>query len=120
MSYNITAWRTKTLENFVIPIASLQNLKDIKITLKDNSVLIGGILKSFEIEGRLEQGKIYVSKITIYDEWGKTSWKEFLEVLKTSTGIFVTIKSKRVCKSGDRVTKITVQNGVVEEEEIEF
>lgn len=118
MSYNIDTWRTKSMVDFAIPLDVVQNLPYAEVELlPDNKVSVSGISEIFELEGTLVDGDIIVEKIDYCGERSGYAWGDFLEALKHSKGSLVAIQ---VWEGGDRITRLVVKDGIVDEEQVEL
>jgi len=118
MSYNINTWRTKELQNLVIPLKEIQKIKYIDVKLVgESSVEIYGPSEGFSINGILNGDQIEISKIETSGEGSGSNWKEFCDMLKTSTGKLI---ATQVWEGGDSITRLIVEDGKVTEESIEI
>ena len=111
MSYNISAWRTKDMVDFQVPLSVIQKLPYAEVELlPENKIRVSGVSELFELEGVLTDGNVSVSKIHHGSEGSGYVWDDFLEALKHSKGILV---ATQVWEGGDYITKLIVNNGVV-------
>lgn len=117
MSNNITSWKTKRIINFSIPLEAVQELPYAEIELlQNNKVSISGISEGFELEGTLHNGEILVSKISHYGEGSGHTWDDLLQALEQSKGSLVAVQ---IWEGGD-ITRLTVKDGLVDEEDIDL
>jgi hypothetical protein len=126
MSYNIDTWKTKTLENLVIPVAALYPKtgradwlpNKPTIDFETGDVTIEGGSEGFRIKGKMVGTDIHVTNISNSGE-GSGSFENYVltEALKQSKG---TLIASRVWEGGDTIDKLTVIDGVVTEENVEI
>lgn len=126
MSYNIDRWRTKKLENLVVPLTafykherkdwhpSKPTLEDIatkEITLKCGcNQKITGILD--------ENNQLQITKLDMNGEGSGTFFEWILEpALKESHG---QLEAVLIWERGDSVTRLTVNDGVVKHANIDL
>jgi len=124
MSYNIDTWKTKKLENLVIPIDAFFESESTdwhpKITISDmvtNEVELDcGCGQT--IKGILKDKLLYVSKLEIYGE-GSGSLMNYVlnHALEESTGELDAIL---IWEGGDSITRLKVINGELTEEDVEL
>lgn len=118
MSYNVSVWRTKKMDNFRIPLEAIHANDDLEVELEpDNKVFVSGYPEGLELEGTIENREVVVSKIDYGGEGSGSRWEEFKLLLGKGKG---TLVSTQVWECGDSYTKLTVIDGVVTEEEIEL
>lgn len=118
MSYNIDTWRTKKLEGLKIPISEIHKLPYVAINLlPENKIEVAGVSEGFEIEGMLENDIIAVSQIVMTGEGSGRTWENVISCLKNSTGELI---ATQVWEGGDSITRLTVKDGIVIEENIEI
>jgi len=130
MSYNISDWKTKRLENLVIPMKAfyIYDRKDwhptFEFTIEGNDVEVAR-LQDFEfvlegiVKGETEETAILkVSDIDITGEGSGTfmSWI-LVPALKQSTGI---LEAVLIWEGGDSITRLSFNDGEFTEEEIEL
>lgn len=123
MSYNITKWETKRLENLVIPINALyaDTIREDwlpeqpTISANGQEVIIRGGCEQ-EIKGLFvdtERTAIRITGFQMRGEGSGTFWHEVLrQALKKSTG---TLEAVRVWEGGDYIDRLSVKDGVVTE-----
>lgn len=123
MSYNISNWKTKKLENLVIPVEALFNGSKFAPTpppmfdARTGKPLDEVTFHFYEgeITGKVIDGKIHVSKIYI------TSSHDMHDVvkpaLKQSTG---ELEANLTWEDGDAFSKLIVKDGVVLEEDVDW
>ena len=123
MSYNVTRWKVKKLDNLCIPLASFykhprkdwhperEDLDD------DGSVLLVG-LEGTRIRGQLQDGIVRVEEIECRSE-GSGVFMDWilLPALKDSTGELVV---SLIWEGGDRIQRMTAKDGAVAFEDIEL
>lgn len=123
MSYNIDRWKTKKLDNLIIPLAafSKHSRKDwhprvsSDINAKEVTLECGC---GQEIVGLLVDGQLHVIKLDMAGEGSGTFFNWILEpALKESRG---QLEAVLVWEGGDSITKLTVDNGVVEQSDVEL
>ncbi len=117
MSYNIDTWKTKSLDNFSIPMKQIKQFPHTNIMMIDNGVVIDGPIEMFEIIGTVEEGVLNVTSINFSGEGSGSIYEDFLNMLKESKGLLI---ASQVWEGGDSITKITVRDGFVVESEIEI
>jgi hypothetical protein len=117
MSYNIDTWRTKTLEDLVIPMDAIKALPYVEISNNEDEVHIGGTTDCFEMVGLWDNGMLSVEKIEYSGEGSGHCWDAFKNMLSKSTGNLV---AAQVWEGGDSITRLTVKDGVVSEENVEI
>ena len=123
MSYNIDNWKTKKLENLVIPISAffIHERKDWHPKIETNIETNETILKcgcEQEIKGTIRDGEFHVSDFEFYGEGSGTFYDWILEpALEESTG---TLKAVLIWEGGDSITRLKVENGNVESSEVEL
>lgn len=119
MSYNITNWRTKKLDNLAIPLLSLYipERKDwhpnLPIITNVNTMEVELHHAEQVIKGNLVAGLLYVTEIAICGEGSGTFFSWILvPALKQSSG---KMSASLVWEGGDSLSKIKVVEGVVTE-----
>lgn len=110
MSYNIDSWKTKKINNLVIPIKAFE--KYIKIEPKITNIDTNEILIEIGegvITGNLKDKEIHVKKILIRGEGSGHIMNDIIQpVLEESTG---ELEAILIWESGDSITKETLING---------
>ncbi len=124
MSYNIDTWKTKKLENLVIPLKAFYEHERTdwhpsqpKITNADGDVeLECGCEQT--IKGKLKDGMLTVTEFEMYGE-GSGTFKSWIldEALKQSKG---ELEAVLVWEGGDSITRLKVKDGVLEEGNVEL
>ena len=114
MSYNVTGFTIKKLDNFRLPIDTMTDMLEDDIGITAGEVLT---FNSFPVEGMEVVGVndvdgdfLRVTDISYYGEYSGTYWDHFEELLTQSTGI---LKARIVWGGGDTVEVVTIENGVV-------
>jgi len=121
MSYNCDTWKTKKLENFKIPVASLFKHKrndwhPERINNNDGTVTFT-IMES-ELHGHIENDCLVVSSIDCSGEGSGVAMNWILEpAFEDSTGELI---ASCVWEGGDSITQLIVKNGTIEWKEIEI
>ena len=123
MSYNISTWKTKKIDNLGIPLAAIRYCGDsakkgysVEMTLEahdDGLHVTAHIGECGEISGYLEPATlaILVDKIALYGEGSNTDFYELLlPALRQSQGH---LSAFLVWAEGDSITKLEVQDGIV-------
>jgi hypothetical protein len=106
MSYNISSWKTKTLDNLIIPLAEIKKLPHVDVDLdEDGNIEISNV------------AEVHVKSFHNGGEGSGHSWDEVKKCLQSSTGELIAVL---VWESGDYISRLTVKDGVVTEEEIEL
>lgn len=92
---------------------------DIQVSLVAgmNKVSISGFVESFEIVGSLQNENVIVENIYYGGEGSGSFWDKFLDMLKKSKGKLI---ASQVWEGGESITRLTVLDGVVTEEELEI
>ena len=126
MSYNISNWKTKRLENFIIPVSAfyLSERSDFHPEQKYDENTGEKILRfplEVQIEGAIDQldgGSFKVSKIDFYGEGSGYFYTFIFEpALLQSTGI---LEAVLIWEGGDSISRLQVENGTIRREEIEL
>ena len=125
MSYNIDTWKTKKLEDLVIPLNSLfiHERKDWHpsqpeiINPETNEVLIECGCEQ-EIKAILKDVNLYITEFEIYGEGSGTLMDWILEpALKQNSG---ELEAVLVWEDGDSITRLSVSNGILRHEVIQL
>jgi hypothetical protein len=124
MSYNITSWKTKRLENLVVPLKAFYESENTnwhpsqpEIINADGDVeLRCGCEQT--IKGKLRDGMLTITEFDMTGE-GSARFKSFIldDVLLQSTGQLEVII---VWEGGDSISSLKVNDGVLEETDIEL
>lgn len=128
MSYNITNWTTKRIENLVIPFAALYDKSIREDWLPDQPTINPDTQEiaircgcEQEIKGTFADETNSGIRVTAFDMRGEgsgTFWHDVLRpALKRSTGI---LEAVRIWEGGDHVDRLRVKDGVITEETIEL
>jgi len=125
MSYNIDTWKTKKLENLVIPLKSLfiheredwhPNQPEI-VNAETNEVSIECGCGQ-EIKAVLKNGNLHITELKIYGEGSGTLMNWIIEpALEQSTG---ELEAILIWEGGDSISKLSVINGVLKSENVEL
>lgn len=124
MSYNINNWKTKKLENLVIPLkAFYEHERDDwhpsqpKIINADGDVELECGCDQ-KIKGKLKDGMLTVTEFEMYGE-GSGTFKSWIldEALKQSKG---ELEAVLVWEGGDSITRLKVKDGILEEDNVEL
>jgi hypothetical protein len=112
MSYNITMWKTKVLEDFRIPISVLKELPDTEQDMlwDDGRTAFNGLSELFEIKGHQYNQELLVSFIYHGGEGSGHTWGDLKECFRKSRGKLV---ASQIWEGGDSITEITVMDGKV-------
>ena len=127
MSYNITTWKTKEINNLLIPFEVIEKLPytDIEIDWadKDNKsegliVKADGLSEGFELVGKtLAKDMVEVIKLYNSGDSSGSTWDDFIKMLEKSSGKLVALQ---IWEGGDTITKLTVNDGEVIKELVEL
>lgn len=127
MSYNITTWKTKKLDNLTIPLSTLYDLSDSLLSRgwRPDDPTIDPVtqtatieLAESEISGKLTADSIAVSEIYIHGEGSGTYFHDIiLPALEKSTG---ELEAALVWAGGDSLQSLKVSNGEISLEDIEL
>lgn len=124
MSYNIDRWKTKRLENLIIPRAAffIHERKDWHPTIEKVSDDIGNVFIfcgcEQTIKAKADGDKLQITGIEMSGEGSGTFYNWILEpALKQSSGI---LEAVLIWEGGDSITRLTVENGKVESKEIDL
>jgi len=118
MSYNITKWKTKTIENLIIPLSSFYVRKrtdwhpdaPVIVDLETMTVLIVGGYE-LELTGILKDGMLTVTKFNMSGDGSGTFFGRILiPALKQSTGYLEAIL---VWEGGDSIEHLICDNGII-------
>lgn len=123
MSYNIDTWKTKKIENLVIPLEAFyiherQDWHPEKIinTATNSVELRCGCEQT--IRGTLHNDLLTITEFEMSGEGSGTFYDWILEpALKRSTG---NLEAVLIWEGGDSITRLIVNNGEVSNEEIEL
>lgn len=118
MSYNIDSWKTRKIENLVIPVSALMT-EGIRITIEAvNHVTVRGDAEGFSIKGILKPDSlIEVNYVSNYGEFSGNFMEVVEEILRKSTG---TLEAVLIWEGGDSVEKLTVVDGNITRKEIDL
>lgn len=119
MSYNVTGFTIKKLDNFRLPIAAMIEMSEGDVNTDAGEILT---FDQFLVEGMevigvndVDGDNVRVTDISYYGEYSGTYWDEFEELLTQSTG---TLKARIVWEGGDSVEVVTIKNGVITRKEL--
>ena len=122
MSYNIDTWRTKEIDNLTIPLSAIDKDawgKELQWRGKPPvfKVSSGCYGDGLEIEGRVDDDNLLVESITCEGEGSGTLYSSTLQsILRASAGRLVAVQ---VWEGGDSITRLTVIDGSLKEEEVD-
>lgn len=122
MSYNIDSWKLKEIRDFRISTAALRPIEDYldspRLNTETGVLSFQGRSGGFELCGRQEGDVLIVESIKNRGEASGTM-QEFLneKVFPHSSGL---LHAVLVWEGGDGITRLTVKDGVVKEEEVEL
>ena len=123
MSYNIDNWKTKKIDNLIIPIKALyeHEREDFHPSKPELDIKTGKVsIDCFEgeIKGTLNNGLLTVEKIQIYGEGSGTIFGNVIKpALQQSKG---ELEAILVWERGDTIEKLIVIDGYVEETPIDL
>lgn len=120
MSYNISRWITKKIDDLSIPISAFAPIsceEDAWHYADDGTATWEGSAEIFEISGKVQDGRLQVTDMRLFGEGSGWSYQELKEILKQSTGELI---ATQVWEGGDSVMRIYVINGDVREREVEL
>lgn len=125
MAYNIDNWKVKELKDLVIPVKHLypegyKNWHPSPPAFDINSgrVTILGGAEGFMVIGKVSEGMIHVERIQNYGEGsGSFMSNVLIPALKQSKGTLVVAC---VWEGGDSLSRLSVKNGVVNDENIDI
>jgi hypothetical protein len=125
MSYNIDKWKTKKLENLVIPLSAFYlhpradwHPKPPEITNPQTNEIEMACGCEQTIKGLLIDGHIHVSELGMSGEGSGTFKNRVLdEALKRSKG---KLEASLIWGCGDSITRLIVNDGNLEENEVEL
>ena len=122
MSYNIDTWKTKELRNFRIEMTALYYKEDYldhpTVDIQMGILTFTGRAEGFELRGVQSGAWFDVDSIESHGEASGTM-QEYLKeyVFPHSTGL---LSAVLVWEGGDTIERLTVKDGMVEEEAIEL
>ena len=118
MSYDIDTWRVKSFDGLLVPLKAVHDLSCTTVLLeREGKVKAEGLSEGFELVGRLVGDSIEVEHISTEGEGSGHTWDEFKALLNKSKGVLIAVQ---VWEGGDSITKLTVKDGSVVEEEVEL
>lgn len=122
MSYNITNWKTKTIIDLKIPLDAFYRHPRAdwhpRFEMKDEKIAILHCTQGNEILGTVEDGIFSIAQIELHGEGSGTFYNWILEpALRESTG---RLEAVLIWEGGDYVSKLTVKNGIVADEQIDL
>ena len=133
MSYNISQWKVKKFHNFRIPLILLHwegenqerhfRAKEQRGNIENGkqhiTVDVCGFGDCEGISGWLcDDGMIDVESIDIANEGSGTTYRELLlDAFKQSTGLCEVVI---IWEEGDSLERVTIEDGIVTQEEIEL
>jgi hypothetical protein len=116
MSYNVTDFTIKKMENLTLPLAELNRLAERQphIDVSTNVLTYDEFgLECMEIIGTRENDRLIVFRLMYFGEGSGWWWDNFEGLLQQSTGY---LRALVVWEGGDTVEYITVTNGAIERE----
>ncbi|MCP4373122.1 MAG: hypothetical protein GY797_34200 [Deltaproteobacteria bacterium] len=116
MSYNVSTWKTKELDNFQIPLEAIHSNSDLEIEVGVDEISVFGWTESFEINGKLVDGSIVVSDLHYSGAGSGSSWGDFKLMLAQTRGF---LASSQVWENGS-ISRLKVTDGAITEEQIEI
>lgn len=121
MSYNVTNWRNKELENLVILMGSFycerEDWRPNRYNRDDGSAQLKWGEKSV-IEGIVIDDKMHVREISFSGECSGSALYHCVEdALRHSSG---RLRAIRIWEGGDYIDEITVQDGMINTREIDL
>lgn len=116
MSYNVTGFALKKLDNFTLPYAAVLEASEGDVNINDGVLTFDSFpVEGMEIIGTLDGEHLNVTDVSYYGEYSCTYWNEFEKLLNQSTG---TLKARIVWEGGDSVEVVTIENGVITREDL--
>lgn len=125
MSYDIDTWKTKKLDNLIIPLKAFYESKRTDWHPSQPEIIDAEIMEvelecgcEQHIEGILKDELLTVTKFNMYGE-GSGSFKRYVldNALKQSTG---ELEAILIWEGGDSITRLKVKDGVISEDEIDL
>lgn len=125
MSYNITTFKVKKLENLVIPMSALYDISRSDWKPEEPKIINTSTMEvkincgcGQTIKGVLKDNAIHVNKLNMDGEGsGSFMYYVFKDALQKSTG---ELEATLIWEGGDSVTRLTVKDGVYKDESIEL
>lgn len=118
MSYNITTWKTKSMNGLVIPVSAIKDLPYVVVDVDDHNVFFaGGTCEMFDISGAMHGNSVCVEKLEYSGEGSGHEWDAFKRMLSQSMGELI---ASQVWEGGDSITRLIVKDGSVTEENVEI
>lgn len=126
MSYNISYWKTKKLENLIIPLKAfyIHERKDWHpnqpkvLSTDEMGIKVSVDCADGHIVAFLKDGNLHVKEIIVYGEGSGTFVSWILNpALEQSSG---ELEAVLIWEGGDSITKFEVKDGVAKQEDIEF
>jgi len=116
MSYNITGFAIKKLDNFTLPYAAVLEASEGNVNIADDVLTFDSFpVEDMEIVGTLDDKRLNVTDLKYSGTWSGNYWDEVEELLKQSTG---TLKARIVWEGGDSVEVVTVKNGEITRKDV--
>ncbi len=125
MSYNIDTWKTKKLENLVIPLKAFYEHERKDWHPKEPTITNAETMEvelecgcEQTIKGVLKDGLLTVTEFEMYGE-GSGTFKSWIldEALRQSKG---ELEAVLVWEGGDSITRLKVKDGILEEDNVEL
>lgn len=131
MSYNISTWKTKRLEGFVIPLDALHNIsEDLKrrgwqpsppeIAYQESGPTLVKVrlAEGYLVGVSLVHNRVLVTQISVCGEGSGTFMAQvFIPALAQSAGL---LEAVLIWEGGDSIERLTVADGEVREETVEL
>lgn len=116
MSYQVTAFKVKAIKQLKVPLLAIANLGEIIITTTNGKIDIQGPLEQMAIVGDFIDGIVAIDSIYYGGEGSGSMWDDFKGALSESSGELEVIV---IWEGGDSLSKLTVINGQVTDEDFE-
>ena len=120
MSYNITRWKTKTINNLRIPEVALREVSEdlVRLAVVINDSVLFTFLDSKIKAQMMTDGGYLISEINISGEGSGFFFHEILRsALSKSTGSLI---ATLIWEGGDSISRITVNDGEIKEEQVDL
>ena len=120
MSYNISRWKTKSIENLKVPISLFNNGKN---RFQQDVTLIGTHVVMEAGEGKIEgylgsDGMLTITDVDIHGETSGNFFQEvFFNAMADGEG---TIEAVLIWECGDKITRLLVTEAIYRNDEIEL
>ena len=120
MSYNVTGWKTKLIEDLKVPVDNVFALDFAKVSMPGKGqvyISSNGLATHFQIHGTYDGNFVEISSVDYGGEASGSYWYDFKVMFEGSTGRLIAVQ---IWEGGDSLTQLTVNNGQVTEEEFEL